>query len=53
MVIFLLRHADRSSDLADSLSAAGVKRSELLARMLGKAASALHFAVTLRAPVRR
>jgi phosphohistidine phosphatase SixA len=34
MVIFLLRHADRSSDLADSLSAAGVKRSELLARML-------------------
>ena len=41
-VIFLLRHADRSQ-FADSLSAAGVKRSDSLARMLAKSGVSVAF----------
>ena len=35
MILFALRHADRTTD-GDQLSPAGVKRAELLARMLGE-----------------
>jgi phosphohistidine phosphatase SixA len=34
MVIFVLRHADRSPTLSDGLSPAGVKRAQFLSRML-------------------
>ena len=34
MIIFVLRHADRLAEPADDLSAAGLERAQLLARML-------------------
>jgi len=36
MIVFVLRHADRKPDPADDLTPAGVKRAELLARMLAE-----------------
>ena len=36
MIVFALRHADRKPDPEDDLSPAGIKRAELLARMLAE-----------------
>ncbi|MEA2895373.1 MAG: hypothetical protein QOJ84_988 [Bradyrhizobium sp.] len=36
MIVFVLRHADREPEPDDALSAAGIKRAELLARMLAE-----------------
>jgi phosphohistidine phosphatase SixA len=36
MVVFVLRHADKSGPTSDALSAAGQARARLLARMLGE-----------------
>ena len=42
MILFALRHADRTTD-GDQLSPAGVKRAELLARMLGESGVRIAF----------
>jgi phosphohistidine phosphatase SixA len=36
MIVFVLRHADRKPEPQDALSAAGIVRAKLLARMLGE-----------------
>jgi phosphohistidine phosphatase SixA len=43
MIVFLLRHADRSNDQVDDLNAAGRKRAELLARMLAESGVTVAF----------
>ena len=43
MMIFLLRHADRSSTSADTLSPTGRKRAERLGHMLGEAGVSVAF----------
>jgi phosphohistidine phosphatase SixA len=43
MIVFALRHADRMPDGSDNLSPAGVKRAELLARMLGDSGASAAF----------
>jgi len=50
MIVFVLRHADRTA--ADDLSAAGLRRAELLARMLGETGVSIAYRSDARRAVR-